>query len=191
MLIPRRSLAIAVSAALILPMLGACGTDRESSSTRPTSRAVSTTDSHVASEEESRAAAEAEASRQAEATRQAEASQAAAEATRQAEASQAAAEASRAAKEEADRVAAAAEEARQAEATEQSEQEPSSGRGKADQRIAPLAGTGGSSSSSKGGPAYYSSCKEAKAAGAAPLHRGDPGYRSKLDRDGDGIACEK
>ncbi|WP_235905317.1 excalibur calcium-binding domain-containing protein [Actinomyces marmotae] len=178
MLIPRRSLAIAVSAALILPMLGACGTDRESSSTRPTSRAVSTTDSHVASKEESRAAAEAEASRQA-------------EATRQAEASQAAAEESRAAKEEADRVAAAAEEARQAEATEQSEQEPSSGRGRVDQRIAPLAGTGGSSSSSKGGPAYYSSCKEAKAAGAAPLHRGDPGYRSKLDRDGDGIACEK
>jgi hypothetical protein len=27
-------------------------------------------------------------------------------------------------------------------------------------------------------------------AGAAPIHRGDPGYSSKLDRDGDGIACE-
>lgn len=39
--------------------------------------------------------------------------------------------------------------------------------------------------------AYYSSCKEAKAAGAAPLYRGDPGYRSGLDRDGDGVACEK
>ncbi|WP_324193686.1 excalibur calcium-binding domain-containing protein [Nocardia otitidiscaviarum] len=39
--------------------------------------------------------------------------------------------------------------------------------------------------------AYYRSCAEARAAGAAPLHRGDPGYRSGLDRDGDGVACEK
>lgn len=39
-------------------------------------------------------------------------------------------------------------------------------------------------------PAYYSSCKAAKAAGAAPLHRGEPGYSRKLDRDGDGVACE-
>lgn len=38
--------------------------------------------------------------------------------------------------------------------------------------------------------AYYSNCSEAKAAGAAPLHRGDPGYRKALDRDGDGVACE-
>ncbi|MGE5702500.1 MAG: thermonuclease family protein [Clostridia bacterium] len=37
---------------------------------------------------------------------------------------------------------------------------------------------------------YYGSCKEAKAAGAAPLHRGEPGYRAKLDRDNDGVACE-
>ncbi|GLW54634.1 hypothetical protein Kpho01_26450 [Kitasatospora phosalacinea] len=39
--------------------------------------------------------------------------------------------------------------------------------------------------------AYYKNCTEAKAAGAAPLHAGDPGYRSALDRDGDGVACEK
>lgn len=38
---------------------------------------------------------------------------------------------------------------------------------------------------------YYANCAAAKAAGAAPLHRGDPGYRPALDRDGDGIACEK
>ncbi|MCG5430760.1 excalibur calcium-binding domain-containing protein [Mycobacterium sp. MYCO198283] len=38
--------------------------------------------------------------------------------------------------------------------------------------------------------AYYSSCADARAAGAAPLHRGDPGYRSGLDRDNDGIACD-
>lgn len=37
---------------------------------------------------------------------------------------------------------------------------------------------------------YYAKCAEVRAAGKAPLHRGDPGYRSGLDRDGDGIACE-
>ena len=38
---------------------------------------------------------------------------------------------------------------------------------------------------------YYSSCADVRAAGAAPLHPGDPGYSRKLDRDGDGVACEK
>ena len=38
---------------------------------------------------------------------------------------------------------------------------------------------------------FYANCKAAKAAGAAPLYRGDPGYSEDLDRDGDGIACEK
>ena len=38
---------------------------------------------------------------------------------------------------------------------------------------------------------YYSSCAEARDAGAAPLYRGEPGYRSGLDRDGDGIACDR
>ncbi len=37
---------------------------------------------------------------------------------------------------------------------------------------------------------YYRSCAAARAAGAAPLHTGDPGYRTGLDRDGDGTACE-
>lgn len=37
---------------------------------------------------------------------------------------------------------------------------------------------------------YYANCAAVKAAGAAPLYRGQPGYRSGLDRDGDGIACE-
>lgn len=37
---------------------------------------------------------------------------------------------------------------------------------------------------------YYANCTEAKRAGAAPLHRGEPGYRKGLDRDGDGVACE-
>ncbi len=38
--------------------------------------------------------------------------------------------------------------------------------------------------------AYYANCTAARAAGVAPLHTGDPGYRSGLDRDGDGSACE-
>ena len=38
---------------------------------------------------------------------------------------------------------------------------------------------------------FYANCKAAKAAGAAPLYRGDPGYSEDRDRDGDGIACEK
>ncbi|MEP7193719.1 MAG: DUF1524 domain-containing protein [Actinomycetota bacterium] len=40
------------------------------------------------------------------------------------------------------------------------------------------------------GAVYYANCTAARAAGAAPIHRGEPGYASKLDRDGDGIACE-
>jgi hypothetical protein len=40
------------------------------------------------------------------------------------------------------------------------------------------------------GRVYYESCDAAAAAGAAPVHRGDPGYASHLDRDGDGSGCE-
>lgn len=38
---------------------------------------------------------------------------------------------------------------------------------------------------------YYNNCTEAKAAGAYNIKRGQPGYSSKLDRDNDGVACEK
>ena len=38
--------------------------------------------------------------------------------------------------------------------------------------------------------AYYKNCDAARAAGAAPVHAGDPGYSRKLDRDGDGVGCE-
>jgi hypothetical protein len=37
---------------------------------------------------------------------------------------------------------------------------------------------------------YYPNCAAARTAGAAPLRRGDPGYRAGLDRDDDGRACE-
>ncbi|GAC1373173.1 MAG: hypothetical protein NVSMB43_10530 [Pseudarthrobacter sp.] len=38
---------------------------------------------------------------------------------------------------------------------------------------------------------YYANCPAAKAAGAAPIRAGQPGYRSALDRDNDGVACER
>jgi hypothetical protein len=37
---------------------------------------------------------------------------------------------------------------------------------------------------------YYENCDAVRAAGAAPIHAGDPGYSRKLDRDGDGVGCE-
>jgi len=37
---------------------------------------------------------------------------------------------------------------------------------------------------------YFPNCDAARAADAAPLYRGEPGYRPPLDRDGDGVACE-
>lgn len=38
--------------------------------------------------------------------------------------------------------------------------------------------------------AYYANCSAVRAAGAAPIRRGDAGYGRHLDRDGDGVACE-
>jgi hypothetical protein len=38
--------------------------------------------------------------------------------------------------------------------------------------------------------AAFANCSEARAAGAAPVRRGDPGYGAHLDRDGDGVGCE-
>lgn len=37
----------------------------------------------------------------------------------------------------------------------------------------------------------FSNCKEARAAGYSHMRRGEPGYAPHLDRDGDGIACDK
>lgn len=37
---------------------------------------------------------------------------------------------------------------------------------------------------------YFKNCSAARAAGAAPIRRGEPGYRPGLDRDNDGVACE-
>ncbi|MCZ2815472.1 GmrSD restriction endonuclease domain-containing protein [Modestobacter sp. VKM Ac-2984] len=38
--------------------------------------------------------------------------------------------------------------------------------------------------------APFANCDAARAAGAAPLHRGDPGWSDAMDGDGDGTACE-
>lgn len=40
------------------------------------------------------------------------------------------------------------------------------------------------------GQVWFRNCAAARAAGAAPLYRGRPGYRPEMDGDGDGIACE-
>ena len=52
----------------------------------------------------------------------------------------------------------------------------------------PSAGTSAAPSSSQSD--YYPNCAAARAAGAAPIYRGQPGYGTHLDRDGDGKACE-
>ncbi|MDO4781045.1 MAG: excalibur calcium-binding domain-containing protein [Candidatus Saccharibacteria bacterium] len=38
---------------------------------------------------------------------------------------------------------------------------------------------------------HFKSCKEARAAGYSHMRRGEPGYARHLDRDNDGIACDK
>jgi cell wall-associated NlpC family hydrolase len=114
-----------------------------------------------AAEQAAREAA-AEAARQAaaaqEAARQAAADQAAreAEAARQAAAAEAAAERASAEREQQNQAARAAQEAQAAQANEP----------------------------------YYSSCDAARAAGRGPISRGEPGYRSSLDPNNNGIACE-
>ena len=37
---------------------------------------------------------------------------------------------------------------------------------------------------------YFRNCNEARAAGAAPLFRGQAGYRPEMDGDADGVAGE-
>ena len=75
--------------------------------------------------------------------------------------------------------AAEAERARQAEAAEQARQATAAQQAQQQQAFVTQPQQGG-----------YRNCSEARAAGAAPLRRGQPGYSARLDRDGDGIACE-
>jgi len=41
-----------------------------------------------------------------------------------------------------------------------------------------------------GASSAFPNCTAARAAGAAPVRRGDPGYGQHLDRDNDGVGCE-
>lgn len=75
--------------------------------------------------------------------------------------------------------AAEAERARQAAAAEQAIQAAAAQQAQQQQAFVTQPQQGG-----------YRNCSEARAAGAAPLRRGQPGYSARLDRDGDGIACE-
>ncbi|MDR7274844.1 excalibur calcium-binding domain-containing protein [Catenuloplanes atrovinosus] len=43
---------------------------------------------------------------------------------------------------------------------------------------------------SGGSAVYFENCAAARAAGAAPVHHGQPGYGTHLDRDRDGVGCE-
>ncbi|MEU2494507.1 excalibur calcium-binding domain-containing protein [Streptomyces sp. NPDC007883] len=51
-------------------------------------------------------------------------------------------------------------------------------------------GSSGGATGGGGGSVYYRNCDAAKAAGAAAIRRGEPGYAKRLDRDGDGVACD-
>lgn len=42
----------------------------------------------------------------------------------------------------------------------------------------------------EGSGVYFKNCAAARAAGAAPVRRGDAGYARHLDRDNDGMGCE-
>lgn len=75
--------------------------------------------------------------------------------------------------------------------------QPKSAHGSTDGRASAGTQAGSSSGHALAGPipntgsaAYYSSCAAVRAAGKAPLHTGDPGFRAGLDRDRDGVACE-
>lgn len=57
-----------------------------------------------------------------------------------------------------------------------------------EQPDAPAGGDNGDTAD--GGSVHYENCAAARAAGAAPVQRGDPGYGSHLDRDGDGTGCD-
>ncbi|MGT2809696.1 excalibur calcium-binding domain-containing protein [Streptococcus intermedius] len=55
---------------------------------------------------------------------------------------------------------------------------------------APISHRSSSNSGNIVNPEIYPNCEAARRAGVTPIYRGQPGYSSKLDRDGDGVACE-
>jgi hypothetical protein len=57
------------------------------------------------------------------------------------------------------------------------------------QNFVPASGSGNALDAASGG-SVYRNYTAARAAGAAPVHRGEPGYGPHLDSDNDGIGCE-
>lgn len=57
-------------------------------------------------------------------------------------------------------------------------------------RVIPRATWAPKPAPTKAAAVYYPNCAAVRAAGKAPLYRGQPGYRTGLDRDHDGIACD-
>lgn len=90
----------------------------------------------------------------------------------------------------------AAEEAREAEkaeeeaAAEEAEEERQRQEEAAQNTPAPAASPAPQNNTNSDTSAYYENCTAAREAGAAPVHRGEPGYGTHLDRDGDGIGWE-
>lgn len=90
----------------------------------------------------------------------------------------------------------AAEEAREAEKAEEeaaaaeAEEERQRQEEAAQNTPAPAAPSEPQSNTNSDSSVYYKNCTAAREAGAAPVHRGEPGYGTHLDRDNDGIGCE-
>ena len=136
-----------------------------------------------------KAAAEKAAAEKAAAERAAEARAAAAERARLKAAAEAAerAAAAKAAQEQA-AAEAAARQAKKAYDNEQAQLRAAQAARQAAQAQAEAAAA--RNAAAKPAPVYYADCVAVQAAGAAPLHRGSPGYRSALDSNGNGVACE-
>jgi micrococcal nuclease len=54
----------------------------------------------------------------------------------------------------------------------------------------PSLGCDAEATGTDGEAVFFENCAAARAAGAAPVRRGDPGYGPHLDRDGDGVGCQ-
>ena len=170
-------------------------------STEPSEATASADAQRLSDERAAELEARAEADRIAvqQAADQAEAERVAAEqaAAAQAEAVRVAAEQAAAAQAEAERVAAEQAAAAQAEAERVAAEQAAvvaaqldAERVAAEQAAAAAAAAQIAAEDAAPSNVYYANCAAVRDAGAAPIYRGDPGYSSKLDRDGDGVACE-
>lgn len=97
---------------------------------------------------------------------------------------------------EAERVAAeAAAAAAAAAAARAADEAARQARAVVDAEVAPIAAEAAplqqAPAATSGGAVVYKNCAAVRAAGAAPILAGQPGFSSKLDRDGDGVGCDK